>query len=206
MNASRILFALPVAMALFLGGCASDASDDVAGGASAVTATDAITLANYVTHPKIKAIRAEVGAIDAAGYEKAENPGCDGNNTKWTDASGKIRKVLSEGGEGDGSGSTTAYYGANGKLRFLFFTFTGSNPDDGGVATSQSRVYFDDRGQPIWQVSREASSPLNAPPPDMSKAPDTITPDDAKYVVDDGHEGTYENPETWYAGRGCGEP
>lgn len=205
MNTSRLLFALPVVVGLFLGGCSESVSDDaVAGDESAATASDAITLANYVSHPKIKAVRAEVAAIDAANYKKDFNPGCDGNNSKWTDSSGKIRKVLSEGGEGDGSGSTTAYYGTNGKLRFLFFTFTGVN-ETGGVTTSQGRVYFDANGLPFWQVSREASSP-NSSEPDIASAPDTLTPDDAKYVVGDGHEATYENPQKWFEQRGCGEP
>jgi hypothetical protein len=84
---------------------------------------------------------------------------------KGTDSGGKIRQlILKDGGE-DSASVTTHYYSDAGKLLFIFKT----NNDVHGNS-SEDRVYFDPAGQPIWEVFREASDPVNNNP-DVSTAP-----------------------------------
>lgn len=165
MNTFRtVLFALPLVVVSALTGCAASSSgEDTADatGAATVSASTPITLANYVSHPKVKAIRDQVQAIEAMSLKKESNGGCDGRNDKFTDAQGRIRKLVEVGGEGGFEGSTTIYYNEAGKPIFELhkeadWTGEKTNGATDKAMVSESRTYFDaTSGKTIFQAVRE---------------------------------------------------
>lgn len=158
-----ILFALPLVVVSSLTACATDASsEDTADqtGAASVAPDAPITLANYVTHPKIKAVRQEVEAINALHLFKSVKTTCDGWNEKWTDGSGKIRKIVSSSDEGGFEAQITVYYDDQGRPLFLFgqeadWTGERTNGDTERAFIWERRSYFDAQGNTIFQAVRE---------------------------------------------------
>ncbi len=205
MNMLRtILIALPLVVAAALTGCASDPvgedSADVTGAAT-VSASAPITLANYVSHPRIKAIRDQVAAVDGLRLTKATNPGCDGSNDKLTDASGKIRKLVMTGGEGGFEGTTTVWYSETGKALFAFSKeadLTGEQTGDTKTARlTEFRVYFDADGKTLFQAVREGSGTEIEV---ALQTPDRL-PNDAETIAS---AEIYADPAAIFAQRGCG--
>lgn len=151
------------ALALALGGCAADADADVDASAAAVTSTvpstSPITLQNYLSHPRIQAIRSEVTAIDSAPATQEEKVTCDATATKFETA-GKVRKVHVASGEGDWSFDDTSYFRESGKLLF-YFAKSSELPADGtsSPVIVETRVYFDEAGRQIFQVRRQGTEP-----------------------------------------------
>lgn len=196
-------FALPLVVLAAITGCAaSPAGEDVADATGAATASQPITVANYASHPKIKAIRDQVQAIDAMNLTKATNPGCDGSNDKFTDASGKIRKFVATGGEGGFSGTTIVYYNADGAPLFIFSKeadWTGEGTGDSKVAAlTQARTYFDvTNGSVLIQAVRKGTGT----DPDVT----LTSPDQAAGEVElIENSSAYEDPMSWYSSTGCG--
>lgn len=159
---------LPLACALVLGGCAAGANDADETSTAAVSASAPITLANWIAHPRIVEVRETVKAIDKLSLTRTENPGCDGGNVKFTDGSGTIRKLVSNGGEGGFSSEWTYYYDASGKPRFAFNV---TRDDERGEA-KQQRAYYDASGAPIWHVIRAVPITSADADPDFSKGVD----------------------------------
>jgi hypothetical protein len=170
--------------------CAADADDASSAPSteeSNVNSAAPITMANWVSHPSIKAIRTEVSGIDGSQLAKAENPGCDGGNTKFTDGEGRIRKLVEVGGEGGFEGTTTAYYDASGKLRFILdqeTDHTGASP-----RTTEKRIYFGADGKVLWQVVRDQGGADREPRAEE------------KYQAN----ATHADPAAWFAYTGCGQ-
>jgi hypothetical protein len=168
--------------------CAAPADDQApVSDESNVNSAAPITMANWVSHPSIKAIRTEVSGIDGSQLTKAENPGCDGGNTKYTDGEGRIRKLVEVGGEGGFEGTTTAYYDAAGKLRFILdqeTDHTGASP-----VSTEKRIYFAADGKVLWQVVRDPGGADREP-----KA-------EEKYQSNPAHT----NPAAWFSNTGCGQ-
>src|SRR5262245_41591741 len=87
-------------------GCAAgtQGSDLDATEAAALTAGP-VTLRNFANHPKIKEVRAEVAAVDAAQLtDVTKDHSCDdavAKLTKRTDAGGTIRKIFDTWGGSD---------------------------------------------------------------------------------------------------------
>lgn len=110
---------LPLAVGVFLGGCASEA-EDVNAAESAVVHAEPITVENYDTHPTIVAIRSAVATIDSAPFaQTTASSSCGGKRIQWTDGNGKVRKVFLRTVDGEGTTEETAYYGEGGELLFV---------------------------------------------------------------------------------------
>jgi hypothetical protein len=161
-------------------GCAAgtDASDD-ANEAAAMTAGP-ITIGNFLNHPKIKEVRAEVAAVDAAKLTaEKKTRSCDdleGTVTKASDEGGKIRKLTDAWGASDGDGTTTYYYDASGRLRFVFDVLE-SAPADDSLTVFETRSYFDASGHLVFQVGKKGRG-TTAHPPNMDQAHFVVaTPD-----------------------------
>jgi hypothetical protein len=207
MNTFRtVLFALPLVVVSALTGCAaSSGGEDTADATGAATATSPITLANYVSHPKIKAIRDQVQAIEAMPLKKETNGGCDGSNDKFTDAQGRIRKLVGSGGEGGFEGSTTVYYNEAGKAIFEFhkeadWTGEKTNGATDKALVSESRTYFDAASsKTLFQAVREGV----AKSLDVGlQTPDRLPKDEEK--VED--SSAFADPAAFYASTGCAQP
>lgn len=158
-------------LALTAVACADAApGDDVASATGEVNATAPITLQNWISHPKIVAIRDMVDAIDAKDLPSESKELCQDSGhgeterTKLTDGSGKIRELVDSFGSEDSAQIESHYYDTNGVLRFVFIT----RNDVHGNA-EESRAYFDASGDQIWSVYRHAfAEDLN---PDIANAP-----------------------------------
>ena len=154
-------------------GCAATSDDHAEVASGEVNAAAPITLQNWLTHPKIVAVRDVVNEIDSAPENKFESESqtlCEDSGhgemerTKLTDASGVIRELVLSYGSEDSAQIESHYYDARGKLRFVFTT----RNDVHGNST-ELRTYFDESGNRIWEVSRHAfDENLN---PDIQAAP-----------------------------------
>jgi hypothetical protein len=172
-----VTLVLVVAAVTTLAGCAgkTDASPDSS--SADVTAVAPITLGNFINHPKIQEVRAEVAAVDAATLtDEKKDVTCDpeqGSATreKWTDASGKIRRLRESFSGEDGDGSLTWTYDASGRLRFIFRVLD-TTPADGSLSVDERRVYFDATGASIWEVARNGRGTVGRPP-NMEQSPYT---------------------------------
>jgi hypothetical protein len=115
-----------------------------------------ITKANWQQHPKIKQVRAIVQSVNAGmsrkslmvrkrAFEYCE-PYEDTARTIATDAKGRVRFYVNEGGSDDSSLKWEHYYDEMGRLRFVFIT-------GGAVNGSQleHRIYFDENGKRLWE-------------------------------------------------------
>jgi hypothetical protein len=164
-----------VALAAAVGCSAPVDSDSASAAAADLSASGPITLGNFVTHPKIKAIRAEVAAVDAAKLTSASKdldcPEADGveNLTKSTDEASVVRKFVDAWGGSDGDSTTTYYFDAGGHLRFVY-DVTETAPASGALYVVDSRVYFDELGAKIFEVKQEGKG-TTAHPPAMANRP-----------------------------------
>jgi hypothetical protein len=124
-----------------------------AAGANAAPATD-ITLANWLKHPQVVAVRAIFEAVNADKTLRSdEKVGCDGNTSRRVNKANVIRSVTETGGEGGIEGRTEAWYDEHGVLRFLISTTI----DEAGTA-DDLRVYLDEHGKVFWQVARHGTA------------------------------------------------
>jgi hypothetical protein len=153
-------------------GCAgSSSSEDVAAAQGEVSAQKPITLGNWLTHPKIVAVRDIVNEIDASKYASESKTGLcadsghgESERTKVTDDKGVIRELVLAFGSEDSATIESHYYDAKGKLRFIFTTH-----NDVHGNSEELRTYFDETGARIWDVRRHAfSESFN---PDLERAP-----------------------------------
>ncbi len=185
-------------LALALVACAGNASNDETNTSiGEVNVTAPLTLANWISHPKIVAVRNEVEATNKAGYKSESKTLCkdsgigESERTKLTDPSGKIRELVLAGGSEDSAATTHYYYDANGKLRFVFTTVN----DVHGNQT-EYRTYFDSAGEQFWSVTRHAFDPsFHA---DITKAPFEINDeDDGDGILDVNHPAAlFDAPES----------
>jgi len=159
-------------VALAAVGCARPSSnEDVAAAEGEVSTTAPITIQNWLTHPKIVAVRKIVNTIDASKFESESKTGLCGDSghgeserTKITDDHGRIRELVLAGGSEDSAETDSHYYDANGKLRFIFTT-----RNDVHGNSDELRTYFDETGARIWDVRRHAFSQTFQP--DLEHAP-----------------------------------
>jgi hypothetical protein len=171
--------------------CASKTSSDetaeVATGE--VNTTAAITIENWLTHPKIVAVRDVVNEIDAASENdlktesKAAKELCEESGhgemerTKLTDPSGVIRELVLGYGSEDSAQTESHYYDKAGKLRFVFTT-----KNDVHGNSSEMRTYFDESGARIWDIYRHAfDENLNA---NVQTAPYELPSAESKAEID----------------------
>ncbi|MFO0738853.1 MAG: hypothetical protein U0270_23340 [Labilithrix sp.] len=168
-----------IAVAAF--GCANNAGegDDMATAAGEVNATAPITIGNWLTHPKIVAVRDIVNAIDASEYasesktELCQDSGHgESERTKLTDENGVIRELVLSSGSEDSAQIESHYYDANGKLRFIFTT-----RNDVHGNSNELRTYFDETGARIWDVRRHAFSATFNPDLEHAKYEPVATED-----------------------------
>jgi hypothetical protein len=123
-----------------------------------------ITKANWNQHPKIKAVRAIVAAVDAGVTRKTLKvsvrkfeycePYEDTVRKQAVDAQRLVRMYEKQGGSDDSSLTTKHFYDEAGRLRFVFIT-------GGAVNGSQleQRIYFDEAGQRIWEEHKYVKGP-----------------------------------------------
>ncbi len=162
MNIRLPLAVSSLALALALGGCSASTEDATADdSASALAnASTPITVANYRTHPKIIAIRDQVAAIEGLALTETVHASCDFGSRKFEDAQGRIRKLVSAGGEGGGGVETTTYYNEAGELVFGFRS-TDTETEDGDETwwtLNELRVYYGPANMILFQVTRRASA------------------------------------------------
>ncbi len=155
----RLPFAISsVALALALGGCAASTNEPSASAGESALA--AVRLDNYMNHAKIVLIRKQVAAIDAAALTETGRVGCDFGQKKFEDVPGRIRKLVSSGGEGYGGFETTTYYDEAGKLIFGF-QLTELRYEDGDESwwgRNELRVYYGENNKILLQVVRAGSA------------------------------------------------
>jgi hypothetical protein len=207
MSSFRSLFlALPIVVASMLTGCAANSGGDQADESTgAATASAPITLANYMSHPKIVAVRNQVGAIDHLALTKKSNPGCDGSNEEYLDAQGRVRKLVAEGGEGDSSGRTTVYYNEQKQPIFQFTQEVDFDGNDHATVT-ESRIYFDVASthtlfEAVRQQQETQAAAADATFDNLlpSTIPDRLpTPDETV-----ASSATFASPEQYFASTGC---
>ncbi len=197
---SRVLTILPLAfgVALAFGGCASSTDAGVASDQSNLTAQQPITLNNYLTHPRIVAVRNVVAEIDRLPLTKKENPGCDGSNTKFSDDAGKIRHLVEDGGEDGTFGRSDAYYDASGKLRF----FLNVSGDMETHKASESRVWIENDAVLI-EVVRDGVLPDGSMTPDFTGARDRLPRPEEAFQMSVAKDAGLLDPETAFEGTGC---
>jgi hypothetical protein len=199
--AASFLVALTAAV-----GCSApiDADSDSTGAAAAdLSASAPITLGNFVSHPKIKAIRAEVAAVDAAKMTSASKdlskvcPEADGseNLTMSTDEANVVRKFVDAWGGSDGDSTTTYYFDAGGHLRFVY-DVTETAPASGALYVVDSRVYFDELGAKIFEVKQEGKG-TEAHPPAMANRPYQLPANGEGAILSDAIEA---NPKAYFDG------
>ena len=123
-----------------------------------------ITKANWNQHPKIKAVRAIVAAVDTGitrktlkvsgrKFEYCE-PYADTVRKKAVDAKGLVRMYEKQGGSDDSSLTWKHFYDESGRLRFVFITGGAVNG-----AQLEHRIYFDEDGRRIWEEHKYVKGP-----------------------------------------------
>jgi hypothetical protein len=167
--ASFSIAAVFTVFALTTVGCAAGASDDAEASEAAALTAAPVTLQNFLTHPKIKEVRAEVAAVNAASLTTVQKDhSCDDTEaklSKLTDGGNTIRKIFDTWGGSDGDGSTSYYYDAAGRLRFVFDVLE-SAPASGSLTVFETRSYFDASGRLLIQVGKTGHG-TTAHPPNM---------------------------------------
>lgn len=151
-----------VALAFALAACAGNTSDREATTDSVgeLNASAPITLANWISHPKIVEVRRVVEEIDAAKFAAESKEMCQDaghgevERTKLTDAHLTIRELVVAFGSEDSAMTDSYYYDAAGTLRFAFRT-----RNDVHGNQNETRVYFDAQGKSIWEIGRHAFDP-----------------------------------------------
>jgi hypothetical protein len=133
--------------------------------AAAQTPLDApITKANWTQHPKIKAVRAIVAAVDAGVTKKTLTvsarkfeycePYEDTLRKKAVDGRGLVRMYEKQGGSDDSSLTWKHFYDESGRLRFVFITGGAVNG-----AQLEHRIFFDADGKRIWEEHKYVKGP-----------------------------------------------
>jgi len=148
-------------LALALAACAGPSSDADAATESVgeLNASAPITMQNWLTHPKIAAVRAVVNDIDIADFAPETKTLCEESGhgeterTKMTDAHLVIRELVVAMGSEDSARTDSYYYDAAGTLRFAFRTHNDVHGNQ-----REYRVYFDETGARIWEINRFAFS------------------------------------------------
>lgn len=158
MNLEKLCsFVLIAAMPLMGAGCAtSTASEEGAASQDAIEQSNAITLANWQSHPKIAEVRAVQTGVDKATLiETKRDHSCpDGmqiERVKYADKSGKLHKVFITWTREDAITTQTAYYDAAGKMRFALTVVNGVKTEE------HLRSYFDKDGERLWDVNKRAA-------------------------------------------------
>lgn len=187
-----------VGLSLAATGCAA-ASDEGASSQADVVDEAPLTVDNFLTHPRIVAVRKDVAEIDRATLKKERRGDlCEFGEDfreKSADDSGKIRKVAFRAGTDHGVYTTTLYYGASGKPRFAFetsgywmFDSDGEVADGADPPTREfkreTRVYFNEAGQRFFEVVREVSWRSGEPEVKIDTAPYAAPAADAAFDVD----------------------
>lgn len=188
----KLTLAAVAAFAFALAACAGTSTSEEAGVAvGEVNASAEITMQNWITHPKIVAVRKAVEEIEAARFAPETKKLCEDaghgefDRTKMTDAHLTVRKLVIGTGSDDSAGVDSYYYDAAGTLRFAFLTY---NNVHGGK--SELRVYFDESGKLLWEVSRSIWDPTFKG--DITKAP--YEPTEDAVVLDD----LAKTPGKWF--------
>lgn len=183
---NKLVFVALAASFLGLAACSAEqgSADDAASSANDLSASSAITLKNWLNHPKIVAVRKEVAAVDALKITPEKKELCQDSGIgeferdKSTDTTGTIRELVLQLGGDDGARIETHYYDAKGTLRFVFAT-----DNDVHGNSSEERTYFDETGTQIFQVNRSASDPENNNPDiahakyELPESPDDLEAD-----------------------------
>jgi hypothetical protein len=158
-----------------------------------------------VSHPKIVAIRNQVGAIDHLALTKKTNPGCDGSNDEYLDAQGRVRKLVAEGGEGGSSGRTTVYYNEQ-KQPIFEFNQEADYPGDDTATVTESRIYFDVAStHTLFQAVRQEKT-TEAAAADATFdniLPNTIPDRLPTHDETVASSATFSSPEAYFASTGC---
>src|SRR6185436_6235857 len=126
--------------------------------------SEKITAANWRQHPKIKAVRGIVAAVDAGmkrgvlktstrTFEYCE-PYEDTIRRSTVDSGNIVRRYDREGGSEDSSLTLRHYYDPQGRLRFVFITGGAVNG-----AQLEQRIYFDENGERIWEEHKYTKGP-----------------------------------------------
>lgn len=131
---------------------------------SSRAAVQGITKANWQQHPKIKAVRAVVAAVDAdstKGLYKVSKrmfdycePYADTVRLMAADSSGMVRRYEKEAGSEDSSLAWKHYYDEGGHLRFVFIKGGAVNGSE-----LEHRIYFDEAGRRIWEDHKYTKGP-----------------------------------------------
>jgi hypothetical protein len=126
--------------------------------------SEKITAANWRQHPKIKAVREMVAAVDGGmkkGILKASTrrfeycePYEDTVRRRVVDSRGVVRRYDREGGSEDSSLTLRHYYDPQGRLRFVFITGGAVNG-----AQLEHRIYFDENAERIWEEHKYPKGP-----------------------------------------------
>ena len=145
------------------------------------TASQEITKANWQQHPKIKAVRGVVAAVDAdltKGLYKVSKrmfdycePYEDTLRALAADSEGRARRYDKEAGSEDSSLAWRHYYDAGGHLRFVFIKGGATNGSE-----LEHRIYFDEAGKRIWEDQKYVKGPGYTFP--------TVWPDEDLQLVD----------------------
>jgi len=198
-----LVFALLSTVSLSTVACAGDADEAVFDDGSAATAaaaeassTTPITLENWVAHPRVRAVRAIVTAIDAAGFPTESKFGCHVSKTKRTDPQKRIRQLVISTGEGGFASTTTGYYDEQGRLRFVFVQE--SDETAARPFAAEHRAYFDEKGNKFWEVRREGTLGSQGEP-NFAGAVDVV-PKPADQVNPSAAKAT---PASLWEGNGC---
>jgi hypothetical protein len=135
---------------------------------AATPASAPITLQNFLNHPKIKAVRDEVQLIDSPDFQadlegEKDKDGCEASFKIFLGNHSLVVKVIEASGEGNTDEEIQAYYRfrddlTGSTLRFILKT----DKPHGGIVT-ESRVYFDEQGNKIFQVVRNQGGPDHLP-------------------------------------------
>ena len=113
-----------------------------------IAAENPITEKNWRNHPAIVEVRGIFSEIETGVKKKAFSPSAvsEPAGTAFRDASGRIRKFVTEGGSEDSAYTASQYYDSAATLRFIFVTAGAVNG-----AQAEYRVYFNAAGKKIWE-------------------------------------------------------
>lgn len=175
MNGRLVLLACALAT---LAACTEPEADRAEVAAAEVNAEAEITMANWITHPKIVEVRRLVEETDAATYTPVTATFCAASTrgeferTKLVDTRGVVRELVIGSGSEGGASTDSYYYDAAGTLRFAFLTHNDVHGNQ-----SETRVYNDASGRRIWEVARAIWVGDEDPTTEITKAPFEPTAD-----------------------------
>jgi hypothetical protein len=179
MRSKRVGVLVGIGLSVLVGcggsGAATPGDDQDVTATQAPSANTPLTLQNYVNHPKIRAIRGEVDAIEN-GHDDflfpEERGGCEASITKWYGNHGRIYQIVEQLGEG--GAETRAYYRNDANLtqpeRLLFIL----RVEPRGAQSTESRTYFDEQGNKMWQVVRQTGGADRLPQGNEVYQPDPL--------------------------------